>query len=162
MQQVLEGFGLLACTFSQVTGCKHGACLLNADRHWTPFLSGFFVHGVRWYKQHHHRLRYYGVDMSLHFNSRRSPVLSLHGCVASSNPLASEAGLTTLKAGGNAADAAVAVAAALNVTEPFSTGLGGDCFCLFYSAAEQKVYGLNGRQVQQSIDTPSMSKQRKS
>lgn len=88
--------------------------------------------------------------MSLHFNSRRSPVLSLHGCVASSNPLASEAGLATLKAGGNAADAAVAVAAALNVTEPFSTGLGGDCFCLFYSAADKKVYGLNGRYVEDS------------
>ena len=72
-------------------------------------------------------------------------MLSRHGCVACSNPLAAEAGLRTLRDGGNAADAAVAVAAALNVTEPCSTGIGGDCFCLFYDAGSRKVYGVNGR-----------------
>lgn len=82
---------------------------------------------------------------SLPFNSRRSPVISFHGAVASSQPLASEIGVQILKSGGNAADAAVGIAAALNVTEPCSTGIGGDCFCLFYEAKEKKVKGLNGR-----------------
>lgn len=53
---------------------------------------------------------------------RRSPVYGSRGMVASSQPLATEAGLRILQSGGNAADAAVAVAAALGVTEPCSTG----------------------------------------
>jgi gamma-glutamyltranspeptidase / glutathione hydrolase len=64
--------------------------------------------------------------------------------VAASQPLAVAAGLEVLAQGGGAADAAVAVAAALNVTEPTSTGIGGDCFALYYSAADQKVTALNG------------------
>ena len=78
------------------------------------------------------------------FNSRRSPVLSTHGMVATSQPLAVAAGLEILAAGGNAADAAVATAAALNVTAPTSTGIGGDCFALFYDASERKIRALNG------------------
>ncbi|KAI4898276.1 hypothetical protein NFI96_024410, partial [Prochilodus magdalenae] len=89
-------------------------------------------------------LREVKMKGSLRFSSRRSPVICLHGCVASSQPLASNIGLDILKRGGNAADAAVAVAAALNVTEPVSTGLGGDAFCLFYDAATGQVRGLNG------------------
>ncbi|XP_025900910.1 uncharacterized protein LOC112952299 isoform X1 [Nothoprocta perdicaria] len=80
----------------------------------------------------------------LQFFSRRSPVVCTQGCVASSQMLATNIGLDTLRNGGNAADAAVAVAAALNVTEPCSTGLGGDCFCLYYDANTKRVHGLNG------------------
>ncbi|MFC1803418.1 gamma-glutamyltransferase [Thermoproteota archaeon] len=77
------------------------------------------------------------------FNSRRSPVYGTHGMVASSQPLASMAGIEILKQGGNAADAAVAVAAALNMTEPCSTGIGGDAFCLFFDTKTKSVKGLN-------------------
>src|SRR5512140_2287105 len=82
--------------------------------------------------------------MSQDFVSRRSPVLARHGMVAASQPLAAMAGVDILKQGGNAADAAVAVAAALNVTEPTSTGLGGDCFALFFDAGTREVTALNG------------------
>ncbi|XP_078420379.1 glutathione hydrolase-like YwrD proenzyme isoform X1 [Cetorhinus maximus] len=80
----------------------------------------------------------------LQFASRRSPVVCTRGCAATSQPLATDAGLDILKKGGNAADAAVAMAAVLNLTEPFSTGLGGDCNVLFYDGITKKVYGLNG------------------
>jgi len=64
--------------------------------------------------------------------------------VASSQRLATAAGLEILSRGGNAADAAVATAAVLNVTEPTSTGLGGDMFAMFYEADTGKVTALNG------------------
>ncbi|NPV67555.1 MAG: gamma-glutamyltransferase family protein [Anaerolineae bacterium] len=78
------------------------------------------------------------------FTSRRSPVLTTGAMVAASQPLAAQAGLEILRAGGNAADAAVAVAATLNVVEPMSTGVGGDCFALYYDASSRTVTALNG------------------
>ncbi|PGH04208.1 gamma-glutamyltransferase [Polytolypa hystricis UAMH7299] len=78
------------------------------------------------------------------FPSRRSVVHSTGGIVACTQPLAAAAGQRILRDGGNAADAAVAVAAALNMTEPSSTGIGGDMFCLFYNAQTKKVHALNG------------------
>ncbi len=78
------------------------------------------------------------------FNSRRSSVYARRGIVAASQPLAAAAGVQVLQAGGNAADAAIATAAALNVTEPTSTGLGGDAFALYYDARTRTVSALNG------------------
>lgn len=78
------------------------------------------------------------------YRSRRSVVMSQRGMVATSQPLAAQAGLRMLLAGGHAADAAVAAAAVLNVVEPMSTGIGGDVFALVYDAATRQVRALNG------------------
>ncbi|KAG0708742.1 gamma-glutamyltranspeptidase [Suillus ampliporus] len=78
------------------------------------------------------------------FPSRRSQVYGTKGVVACSQPLAAEAGLEILRKGGNAADAAVATSAALNVTEPSCCGIGGDAFCLFYDAKTKTIKAMNG------------------
>ncbi|KAI8959662.1 gamma-glutamyltranspeptidase [Daldinia sp. FL1419] len=78
------------------------------------------------------------------FASRRSVVHSTKGIVSCTQPLAAKCGIQVLEVGGNCADAAVAVAAGLNMTEPCSTGIGGDMFCLFYDAKSKKISALNG------------------
>jgi gamma-glutamyltranspeptidase/glutathione hydrolase len=63
--------------------------------------------------------------------------------VATSQPLAAQAGLRILMAGGNAIDAAVATAATLNLVEPMNVGLAGDLFAIIYSAKDHKIYQIN-------------------
>ncbi len=74
----------------------------------------------------------------------RSEVLARNGMVATSQPLAAQAGLQILKSGGNAIDAAVAAAAVMNVVEPGSAGIGGDVFVIAWLAKEKQLVALNG------------------
>src|SRR2546426_899867 len=76
--------------------------------------------------------------------SHRPVALGHAGMVASAHPLATLTGVEVLKAGGTAADAAVAVNAVLGVTQPYCCGVGGDLFGLYYDAASERVYFLNG------------------
>jgi gamma-glutamyltranspeptidase/glutathione hydrolase len=78
----------------------------------------------------------------LPYASRRIPVIATRGVVATSQPLAAQAGLRMLLQGGNAVDAAVATAIALTVVEPNVNGIGGDAFALVWDGA--RLHGLNG------------------
>ncbi|MDB6090378.1 MAG: Gamma-glutamyltransferase, partial [Gammaproteobacteria bacterium] len=73
----------------------------------------------------------------------RSEVLARNGVVATSQPLAAQAGLQILKQGGNAFDAAVATAAVMNLVEPESAGVGGDLFVIAWVAKEKRLIALN-------------------
>lgn len=75
------------------------------------------------------------------FTGKRHTVFGRKGMVATSQPLAAQAGLEILQKGGNAIDAAIATAAALTVVEPTSNGIGGDAFALVWT--KDQLHGLN-------------------
>jgi gamma-glutamyltranspeptidase/glutathione hydrolase len=74
----------------------------------------------------------------------RSPAWGLHGAAATAHPLATQAAIEILKAGGSAVDAAVCANAILGFGEPISCGVGGDCFVMLWDPQARKVVGLNG------------------
>ena len=79
-------------------------------------------------------------DWDAGYPSRRSPVFA-RNIVSTSHPLAAQAGLRMLAAGGNAVDAAIATAACMTIVEPCSNGLGSDAFCILWDGKE--LHGLN-------------------
>ncbi|UCZ54103.1 gamma-glutamyltransferase [Bacillus shivajii] len=97
---------------------------------------------------------------SLHYPypSQRNVTYGKNGMVATSQPLAAQAGLDILKQGGNAIDAAIATAACLTVVEPTSNGIGGDAFALVWVKGE--LHGLNASgQAPQSISIEKLKEQ---
>ncbi|MBN8248247.1 MAG: gamma-glutamyltransferase [Verrucomicrobia bacterium] len=74
----------------------------------------------------------------------RSEVMAPHGMVCTSHPLATQAGLEALRAGGSAVDAAIAANACLGLMEPVSCGVGGDLFAIVWDPETRKLHGLNG------------------
>ena len=90
-------------------------------------------------------------DWTHAYSSVRQPVFG-HNIVATSHPLAAQAGLRMLLAGGNAVDAAVATAAAMTIVEPVSNGLGSDAFCILWDG--DRLHGLNASGPAPAVWTP--------
>lgn len=88
------------------------------------------------------------------YPSRRMPLFARRGVVATSEPLAAQAGLRILQSGGNAVDAAVATAITLTVTEPVSNGIGSDAFAMVWDGT--RLHGLNGSGRAAASQTPAL------
>src|SRR5438105_9933434 len=83
-------------------------------------------------------------DWSLPYASRRQPILA-RNVVATSQPLATQAGIAMLRAGGNAVDAALATAIALTLVEPCSNGVGSDLFAIVWDGGGLTGLNASGR-----------------
>lgn len=86
----------------------------------------------------------------------KTPALAPHAMVAAANPLAAEAGLKVLRAGGSAVDAAVAVQTVLSLVEPQSSGVGGGAFLVYYDAKTKTTTAYDGREVAPAGATPAL------
>ena len=89
---------------------------------------------------------------------RVEPVTAPHGMVVAGHPEAAQVGVDTLKAGGSAIDAAVAVSLALGVAEPYGSGLGGKLMLLYYEAATGRTYALEAMDAASSLDVTAYLK----
>jgi gamma-glutamyltranspeptidase / glutathione hydrolase len=87
---------------------------------------------------------------------RRPTATGAGGAVASVDPYATRIGIEVLRRGGNAADAAIATAAALGVTEPYSSGIGGGGFLVYYDAKHRRVSTIDGRETAPASFTPTV------
>ncbi|MEE8203883.1 MAG: gamma-glutamyltransferase [Alphaproteobacteria bacterium] len=85
-----------------------------------------------------------------------APARANRHMIAAANPLAAEAGLEVLRAGGGAIDAAIAAQMVLNLVEPQSSGIGGGGFMLYYDAASGEVYAYDGRETAPAAATPGL------
>ena len=99
----------------------------------------------------------HAFDWTTGYASQRSPVFA-RNVVATSHPLAAQAGLRMLQAGGNAVDAAIATAAVMTIVEPCSNGLGSDAFCILWDGKE--LHGLNASGTAPQAWTPEYFKRK--
>jgi gamma-glutamyltranspeptidase / glutathione hydrolase len=88
--------------------------------------------------------------------AKRAVAVGSGGAVVSDNAIATDAGLGVLRRGGTAADAAVAVASTLGVTEPFVAGIGGGGYFVYYDARARRVYTIDGRETAPVADNASL------
>jgi len=93
-------------------------------------------------------------------DTHRPIIFSGAGMVVSGHHRASEAGAAVLRSGGNAIDAAIAASATLCVAVPHMNGLGGDCFALYYDAAQRRVTAINGSGAAPALATPEAFRER--